>query len=72
MTLAVNHFTVGDNTYYNLGTRSLTVLRQERQEISTGPSIREMEARGELKMGVIVELGNQESEGGSTALGISW
>lgn len=72
MTLAVNHFTVGDNTYYNLGTRSLTVLRQERQEISTGPSIREMEARGELKMGVIVELGNQESGGGSTALGISW
>ena len=72
MTLAVNHFTVGDNTYYNLGTRSLTVLRQERQEISTGPSIREMEARGELKMGVIVELGNQESGGGSIALGISW
>ena len=72
MTLAVNHFIVGDNTYYNLGTRSLTVLRQERQEISTGPSIHEMEARGELKMGVIVELGNQESGGGSTALGISW
>lgn len=48
------------------------MLRQERQEISTGPSIGEMEARGELKMGVIVELGNQESGGGSTALGISW
>ena len=48
------------------------MLRQERQEISTGPSIHEMEARGELKMGVIVELGNQESGGGSTALGISW
>ena len=48
------------------------MLRQERQEISTGPSIREMEARGELKMGVIVELGNQESGGGSIALGISW
>ena len=48
------------------------MLRQERQEISTGPSIGEMEARGELKMGVIVELENQESGGGSTALGISW